>query len=51
MSEAELVTEAGQQTLNEGQIKVILVDLSAEHGKCLTFEEHGFLIHISKQFQ
>lgn len=38
-------------TLNEWQIKMILVKFSTEHGKCLAFQQHGFLVHISKQFQ
>lgn len=50
-SEPDHNTQPGSPTLNEGQIKMILVHLSTEHGKCLTFQEHGFLVHVGKQFQ
>lgn len=50
-SEPDHNTQPGSPTLNEGQIKMILVHLSTEHGKGLTFQEHGFLVHIGKQFQ
>lgn len=39
------------QTLDEGQIEMILVEFSTEHGKCLALQQHGFLVYISKQFQ
>lgn len=38
-------------TLDEGQIEMILVEFSTEHGKRLALQQHGFLIYISKQFQ
>lgn len=39
------------RTLDEGQIEVILVEFSAEHGERLALQQHGFLVCISKQFQ
>lgn len=38
-------------TLDEGEIEMILVDLTTEHGEGLALQQHGFLVYVTEQFQ